>query len=175
MVIFLTLYRIDLLAREGEKDLLGFYGSFRREIIILIMSMMPVSELRGAIPLGVSLGVEPRKVVVLSVLGNMMIVPLLLKLLDPVLHFLARTEFFSGIIGWLRRRTLRRTKEKVKKYRVLGLFLFVAVPLPTTGAWTGCLAASMLQLDFKKSLAAIWSGIVVSGLIVSTFTYHLVL
>ena len=151
------------------------YKLFKREIVILIMSMMPVSELRGAIPLGVSMGVDPKRVVFLSVFGNMLIVPILLKILNPIMRLLATTSLFSSLIAWLKKRTLNRTKEKIRKYSVVGLFLFVAVPLPTTGAWTGCLAASILKLDYKKSLLAIWLGIAVSGLIVSTFTYHIIL
>lgn len=148
---------------------------FKRELIIFIMSMVPVSELRGAIPLGLSMGLEARKVIAISVVGNMLIVPVLLIILDPLMKLLARTEFFTSIIAWLRRRTLRKTKEKIKKYRLVGLFLFVAIPIPTTGAWTGCLAASILKLDFKKSLLAIWGGIITSAFIVSIFSYHIIL
>lgn len=147
----------------------------KKEILILLMSMMPISEVRGAIPLGASLGVSPERSIILGILGNMFIVPILLIILNPLMNYLLKFKVFNRPLDWVKDRTLRKTRDKIRKYSSLGLFLFVAVPIPTTGAWTGCLAATLLKLDFKKSLLAIWGGVLASGLIVSIFTYHIIL
>ena len=155
--------------------MLGFDLEFiKKEIIILLMSMMPISEVRGAIPLGATMGVSPERSIILGIVGNMFIVPILLIILNPIMNYLFKYKIFKSPIDWVKKRTLRKTRSKIKKYSILGLFLFVAVPLPTTGAWTGCLAATLLKLDFKKSLLAIWAGVIASGTIISIFTYHII-
>ncbi len=141
------------------------------ELIVLIVAAMPLSELRGAIPLGIALGLSPIHSTIISILGNMMIVPILLKILNPVMNYLEKTVLFSRIVAWIKRRSLKRSRDTIKKYSLLGLFILVAVPLPTTGAWTGCIAASLLRLDFKRALISIMFGIFTAGIIVSTISY----
>ncbi|MCF6459932.1 COG2426 family protein [Clostridium sp. Cult3] len=143
----------------------------KREILVIIVAAMPLSELRGAIPLGISLGLSPIHSTIISILGNMMIVPILLKILNPLMNYLERTALFSKFIGWVKRRTMKRTRNTIKKYSLLGLFILVAIPIPTTGAWTGCIAASLLKLDYKKALFVILSGVLTAGIIVSTISY----
>lgn len=143
----------------------------KREILVIIVAAMPLSELRGAIPLGISLGLSPIHSTIISILGNVMIVPILLKILNPLMNYLERTALFSKFIGWVKRRTMKRTRNTIKKYSLLGLFILVAIPIPTTGAWTGCIAASLLKLDYKKALFVILSGVLTAGIIVSTISY----
>ncbi|HSH36688.1 small multi-drug export protein [Schnuerera sp.] len=145
----------------------------KREILVLLMAAMPISELRGAIPLGISLGLSPIHSTIISIIGNMAIVPVLLKTLNPVMIFMEKTYFFSKFIGWVKRRTLKRTRATIKKYSLLGLFILVAIPIPTTGAWTGCIAATLLKLDYKNALIVILSGVLTAGLIVSTISYQI--
>ena len=143
----------------------------KREILVILMAAMPISELRGAIPLGISLGLSPIHSTIISILGNMMIVPILLKILNPLMNYLEKTVLFSKFIGWVKKRTMKRTRNTIKKYSLLGLFILVAIPIPTTGAWTGCIAASLLKLDYKKALFVILSGVFTAGIIVSTISY----
>lgn len=145
----------------------------KREIIVIIVAAMPLSELRGAIPLGISLGLSPIHSTIISIIGNMLIVPILLKILNPIMNYFEKTVLFSKTIGWVKRRTLNRTRKTIKRYSLLGLFILVAIPIPTTGAWTGCIAASLLKLDFKKALFAILSGVLTSGLIVYSISYQI--
>lgn len=143
----------------------------KREILVIIVAAMPLSELRGAIPLGISLGLSPIHSTIISILGNMMIVPILLKILNPLMNYLERTALFSKFIGWVKRRTMKRTRNTIKKYSLLGLFILVAIPIPTTGAWTGCIAATLLRIDYKNALFVILSGVFTAGIIVSTISY----
>lgn len=140
--------------------------SFKKEIYVVLMAMLPVIELRGAIPMGRAMGFTSEKSMILSLLGNLLIVPILLKVLVPIMNIFERTKVFNKTIGKIKKRTLRKTKDKIKKYSVFGLFFFVAIPIPTTGAWTACVAASLLKLDYRKSLIAISTGVLVAGIIV---------
>ncbi len=151
--------------------MIGILEGLKREIIVMVVAMMPVSELRGAIPLGISLGLSPIHSTLISIAGNILIVPFLLKLLHPIMTYFEKTYLFSKTIGWVKRRSMRKAKT-IKKYSLLGLFIFVAIPIPTTGAWTGCVIASLLKLDFNKAFLAISSGVVTAALIVSTISYR---
>jgi len=154
--------------------MLNIIEEIKNELLVIILAAMPLSELRGAIPLGISLGFSPLHSTMLSLIGNMMIVPILLKILNPIMNYFEKTFIFSKTIGWIKRRTLRKTKDTIIKYRLLGLFILVAIPIPTTGAWTGCIAASLLKIDYKNALFVILAGVLVSGLIVFTLSYHIV-
>ncbi|MBU5427820.1 small multi-drug export protein [Tissierella pigra] len=153
--------------------MLELIEELRIEIMVIFFSMLPIVEVRGAIPLGISLGLSPVHSAILGIIGNIIIVPFLLKLLYPIMSFFEKTVIFSKTIGWIKRRSMKKSRT-IKKYSLIGLFIFVAVPIPTTGAWTGSVIASMLKLDFKKSLMAISLGVVSSGLIVLTISYGIV-
>ncbi|NLW22191.1 MAG: small multi-drug export protein [Tissierellia bacterium] len=154
--------------------MLGLIEEVKREILVIVMAAMPISELRGAIPLGISLGLSPIHSTIISIIGNMAIVPILLKILNPVMNYFEKTVLFSKFISWVKRRTLKKTRDTIRKYSVWGLFLFVAIPIPTTGAWTGCVAATLLKMDYKKALLVILSGVLVAGIIVYTVSYSIV-
>ena len=154
--------------------MLELFDSMREELIVLSVAAMPISELRGAIPLGVSMGMDPLYSTLISIIGNILPVPFLLKLLEPIMAYLEKTRLFSKAVGWVKRRAIKKSKDKIKKYSVLGLFIFVAIPFPSTGAWTGCVIATLLKIDFKKALVAIVSGVVMAGIIVFTLTYSIV-
>lgn len=154
--------------------MLELFDGMREELIVLSVAAMPISELRGAIPLGVSMGMDPLYSTLISIIGNILPIPFLLKLLKPIMAYLEKTRLFSKTVGWVKRRALKKSKDKIKKYSILGLFILVAIPLPSTGAWTGCVAATLLKIDFKKALVAIVSGVVMAGIIVFTLTYSIV-
>ncbi|NBI07383.1 COG2426 family protein [Senegalia massiliensis] len=136
----------------------------KRELAVIIVGATPIFELRGAIPLGVSMGFTPIQSTILSIIGNILPIPFLLLLLKPIFKFLRRYDKFDRIIEWIENRTLRRSK-RMKKYTLLGLYLLVAVPLPTTGAYTGSLAASLFNIRFKFAFPTIVAGVITAGVI----------
>lgn len=140
------------------------------EMVTIIVAALPVSELRGAIPLGVFTLKEPlSKVFFLSILGNLIPVIPLLLFLKPVSEKLRRFRLWRKFFDYL----FERTKKKaaiVEKYEALGLVLFVAIPLPVTGAWTGCIAASLFKIRLRYALAAISLGVLIAAMIVSAIT-----
>lgn len=133
------------------------------------MSMVPVVELRGAIPLGVAAGLHPLAAAAAAVLGNMVPVPFILLLLRQVFTLLRRVPWLGEKVDWLERRAHLKGR-MVKKYRLLGLMLLVAVPLPGTGAWTGALVAVMLDIRFRNALPAIALGVLAAGAVVTAAT-----
>ncbi|MBU4345831.1 MAG: small multi-drug export protein [Candidatus Omnitrophica bacterium] len=137
-----------------------------KECLVMIVGALPVSELRGAIPLALSLGMPLAKAYLLSVLGNIIPVIPLLFLLEPVSSRLRRFKVCARFFDWLFART-RKKADLIQKYEALGLALFVAIPLPVTGAWTGAVAASLFKIKFRYAFLAILLGILLAGLIVS--------
>ncbi|MCK4995001.1 MAG: small multi-drug export protein [Candidatus Omnitrophica bacterium] len=149
--------------------LVNIFGNLSPQWIVVIVSAMPVSELRGAIPIGIMLGVTPVKVFVLAVFGNLIPVLPLLYFLEPVSERLRKFPFFKKFFDWLFERTRKKSKI-IEKYELLGLMLLVAIPLPMTGAWTGCIAASLLKLEKKFSFFAVGTGVAIAGVIVTILT-----
>lgn len=132
---------------------------------MVIMGALPVSELRGAIPLALSFGMPAPKAFWLSVTGNLIPIIPILFLLEPVSNRLRRFRIWSRYFDWLFERTRKRAKQ-VQRYEFLGLILFVAIPLPMTGAWTGAIAASLFKVKFRYAVAAIVLGVLIAGVIV---------
>ena len=134
-----------------------------------VMAMVPVVELRGAIPLGVAAGLPPAVAAVTAMIGNMVPVPLILLLLRKVFVLLRRVSWLGPKIDALEKRAHLKGR-KVKKYRTLVLVLLVAVPLPGTGAWTGALVADVLDIRMKTALPAIAVGVVIAGCVITAVT-----
>lgn len=145
--------------------MLVFIESIKRELLVIFFSMVPISELRGAIPLGISLGLSPIHSTIISICGNILIVPILLKILHPLIIFFEDTFIFKYTIGVVKNKAIKKA-DSIKTYSLIGLFLFVAIPLPTSGAWTASVIASVLKLDKKKAFTSIALGIIVAGLII---------
>lgn len=144
-------------------------GNLPPQWLVVIVSAMPVSELRGAIPIGIMLGLTPVKVFVLAVIGNLLPVLPLLYFLEPVSEKLRKILFFKKFFDWLFERTRKKSKI-IEKYELLGLIILVAIPLPMTGAWTGCIAASLLRLEKKLSFFAVGAGVTIAAIIVTVLT-----
>lgn len=142
---------------------------FGKLAAVFCMSMVPVVELRGAIPLGVAAGLHPLAAAAAAVLGNMVPVPFILLLLRQVFALLRRVPWLGEKVDWLERRAHLKGR-MVRKYRLLGLMLLVAVPLPGTGAWTGALVAVMLDIRFRNALPAIALGVLAAGAVVTAAT-----
>ena len=137
---------------------------------IFLIAALPISELRGAIPYGLAKGVPIWIVWVLAVAGNMLPVPFILIFLHPIEKFLRRWRFWGRLLDKIFEYTRRKTKKSIEKWESLALIIFVAIPLPVTGAWTGSLAAYLFGLDFKKSMACIFIGVIMASIIVMAAT-----
>jgi uncharacterized membrane protein len=138
-----------------------------KELSVIILGMLPVFELRGAIPLGFYLGLPFTKTFILAFFGNLMPVIPLYFLLQPVSIWLSRMPVFKTFFNWLFSHTKKRA-EIIQRYEALGLMLFVAIPLPITGAWTGTIAAVLFKIRFKYTILAVGLGIIIAGFIVTT-------
>ena len=139
-------------------------STVKNELIIIFFSMLPVVELRGGIPLGISMGFSPLQSFFLSNIGNLIPIPFLILFYRPIIRYIARSKDFVKPASWIVKK-VDSSSHKVKKYQLLGLFLLVAIPLPTTGAWTGSGVAAFLKLDFKKSWLVISLGVIAAGCI----------
>lgn len=143
-----------------------------RNLCVLICSMIPVIELRGAIPLGAALGMPFWQNYLFSVIGNMLPIPVILLCVDAVLRFMqrCRVKIFNKISGFIFRKA-EKHRPKIEKYSFWGLFMFVAVPLPGTGAWTGSLVAALIGMKFWKAMLSIFLGVLAAGLVMSVVSY----
>jgi len=139
------------------------------ELAVFLIGTLPVFELRGAIPVAVGYyGMPPSQAYLLSVVGNLVPVVPLLLFLEPVSDWLRnRFGFFEAFFTWLFERTHRKHSERYDKYGALALIPFVAIPLPVTGAWTGCAAAFVFGIKFRYSLPAITFGVLFAGVVVT--------
>ncbi len=138
-------------------------------IKVLILSMLPISELRGAIPYGVSLGFSPLKASIISIFGNAIIVPILFFLLKPVFEYLKKIDSIKNFIHSYEKRAGSKLA-KYEKYKFWGIVLLVGVPLPTTGVYTGIVASHVVGMDAKKSILANIIGVCISGTIMFILT-----
>ncbi len=133
---------------------------------IIFISMLPVIELRGAIPIGIGMGMPTVEVLILSIVGNLIPVLPILLLFQPISKLFLRFEWYNNFYNWLYKRSLNKGKSKLDKYGAAGLFILTAIPLPTTGAWTASLIAAFLGIKIKYSFIAISLGVVTAGIIV---------
>lgn len=137
---------------------------------VIVVSLLPVSELRGGIPLASHLGMPPWKAYIVAVTGNLLpVIPLLLSL-NKLSEVFSRTPLGEKFFSWLFKRTKKRAAI-IERYEAIGLTLFVAIPFPTTGAWTGCIAAVLFRIRFRYALPAIILGVLIAGGVVSFLTY----
>lgn len=148
------------------KELLNFLSV---EFTVMLTAALPVIELRGAIPVGISLGLSPIHATILSFIGSMIPVPILLFSIRPVFNYLKKTKTFRSMINRLTTRSLRKS-DKIQKYGFGGLILFVAIPLPGTGVWSGTLAAALLDMRFKRAFPAILIGNIIAAIAVMTLS-----
>ena len=152
--------------------MMSFWGTHAGNLMMtMLISMVPVLELRGAIPAGVAAGLSVKEALIVAIVGNMLPVPVIIL-------------FVRKVFDWMRKKSERldrlvcRFEAKAQKqsvmidqYEWLGLVLLVAIPLPGTGAWTGALVAAMLNMRLKRALPAILLGVIIAGIVVSYITY----
>ncbi len=147
-----------------------FLETVGRELCVLFCSMLPIIELRGAIPLGAGLGLYWWQSLCISIVGNLLPVPFILLFMRGVLRLMKKVKGLANIACWLENKA-EKNREKVEKYAFLGLVLFVAIPLPGTGAWTGSLVAAVTGMRFWKSLLSVVIGVLVAGAVMTIVSY----
>lgn len=145
---------------------------FIKYLITFFVGMVPIVELRGAIPIGVGLGLSYFESFICSFLGNIVPVYFIVKYIRPLFDFFGRWKPFKKIIDWATQKATKNIENntRLQNYTALGLFLFVAIPLPGTGAWVGSLIANFLNLPPKKAIPPIIVGVLTAGIIVLTIT-----
>ena len=152
-------------------DALG--GSVGKEAIVFIISMIPILELRGALLVaGPLLGVPVAKAIPLCIIGNIIPVPFILLLITPIFNWMKGTKLFEPMVDKLEAKAMSKS-DKIEKYEFWGLVLFVGIPLPGTGAWTGSLIAALLGVKFKKAFPAVILGIFMATVIMWFISYVL--
>lgn len=147
---------------------------FGKELIVFIISILPILELRGGLIAASLLNVSPLTGYIVSIIGNTLPVPFILLFINKILDWMGKSKikWMNKLSKWLDKKA-RKHKDSIEKYGYLGLTLFVGVPLPGTGAWTGCLAASVLNMDKKKSFISIMLGIIMASIIMMLISYGL--
>jgi uncharacterized membrane protein len=136
------------------------------ELLIFILAALPISEVRGAIPAGLAMGMPLAKVLLISIIGNISFVIPMLFLFEPVSNRLRNLRFWRNFFNWFFERTKRKS-DIIQKYEALGLAIFVGIPLPMTGAWTGCVAAGMFKIKFRYAFISIVAGVFMAAAIVT--------
>ena len=150
-----------------RQKLIELLSNSSHEVVTIVLAMAPVSELRGAIPYAITVGHIPwQQAYVMAVIANFIPVIPILFLIGPVSEYMRRWQTFDRFFNWLFTRTRRKGK-MIERFEVLGLILFVAIPLPITGAWTGSLAAFLFGVRRRIALPAIFLGICIAGVIVT--------
>lgn len=143
-----------------------------REAVIFIISMTPILELRGGLLAAKLLGVDILMAIPICVLGNIIPIPFILLFIKKILQWMKKVKGFAPIALWLEKKAMGKS-DQVKKYEFWGLTLFVGIPLPGTGGWTGALIASLLDIDIKKASLSILLGIAIATVIMSFVSYGL--
>ena len=151
---------------------MGFFNTFIGKIIMtFFISMVPVIELRGAIPIGVGADLPFWVAVLVSIVGNLVPVPFIIIFIKKIFAFMReKMPKLDGLVTRLENKANSKS-ETVQRYAFWGLFIFVAIPLPGTGAWTGALIAAMLEMPLKKAFPSILLGVFSAGAIVTFITY----
>ncbi|MDO4331517.1 MAG: small multi-drug export protein [Eubacteriales bacterium] len=149
---------------------LGQYIS--KEAVVFVISMIPILELRGGLLVAKVIGVPLLTAIPLCIVGNIIPIPFILLFIKQIFKWLKKVPFFEKIIVKLENRAMGKS-DSIKRYEFWGLALFVGIPLPGTGAWTGSLIAALLDIDFKKAIIAELVGIALATVIMSIVSYGL--
>lgn len=149
----------------------GITGSvFGSYALIFIISLLPILELRGGLIAASLLDISPLTAFLVCMAANILVIPFVLFMIEAILSFLSRFKRIGSLIEKFKKKTLKK-KSTIGKYGYWGIMLFVAIPLPGSGAWTGCLLAVLLGLDKKKSFLAALLGVFIAGVVMLIFSY----
>ncbi|MBQ6675417.1 MAG: small multi-drug export protein [Ruminococcus sp.] len=143
-----------------------------KELIVFIISMVPILELRGGIVAASLLGVSITKAIPICIIGNIIPIPFIMMFIRPIFDFLKKTKLLKGLVEKIEKKSLEKS-DKIKKYEFWGLLLFVGIPLPGTGAWTGSLIAVLLEIKPKKAVLPIFLGLILATIIMCIVSYFI--
>ena len=165
------------MVNELVNNLLGLFNGltslkYGKELIIFIISLMPILEIRGGLIAAGILNMDIVKSFIICLVGNIIPIPFILWFITPIFNWLKKTKYLSKLVNKIEKKALSK-KDKIEKAEFWGLFLFVGIPLPGTGAWTGSLIASLIDMNKKKALLAASLGAILAGLIVGTISFGL--
>ena len=163
-----------------EKIIKGFIGLFGgltttvlgKRIFVFIISLMPILELRGGLLAARLINLDPVSSYIIAVIGNILPVPFILWFMGSLLKWMKTRKKLKKISDWIDKK-VEKNREKIEKFGFWGLVLFVGIPLPGTGAWTGCLVASVLEMDKKKSFIAAMIGVFMASIIMMLISFGL--
>ena len=165
------------MAEKLVNAIIGAFGGitgikFGKEILVFIISLMPILELRGGLIAAALLKLNPVSSYIISIIGNIIPVPFILLLISKILDKMrnSKIKFLNKFAGWLDKK-VEKHKGQIEKFGYLGVVLFVGIPLPGTGAWTGSLIASVLELDKKKTFGAVLIGIFMASIIMMLISF----
>lgn len=152
-----------------------FLETVGKEGCVFLCSMIPIIELRGAIPLGATLGLAWWQSYLIAVIGNMVPVPFILLFIRKIIELMSRSKLklFNKIAGWLNGIAVKR-RSKVERFSFWGLALFIGIPLPMTGAWSGSLVAATIRMNFLKAILSALIGVMMAGAIMTLGSYGVV-
>jgi small multidrug export protein len=168
------------MAEKLAKSLINMMGgllslSFGKQLIVFIISMLPILELRGGLIAASLLGLPPIESYLIAIIGNIIPVPFILLLMNKILKAMEKSRFkiFNKIHSFLHKKIMKN-KDSIEKYGFWGLVLFVGIPLPGTGAWTGSIIAAFLEMDRKKAFFAILLGMLMASIIMMIISFGLI-
>ena len=164
----------------NEKLVNGIIGAFAgltttflgKKILVFIISLMPILELRGGLLAASLLGLEPVESYIICIIANLLPIPFILWFINRILDWMRNSKHFNKFAAWLDKK-VDKHKTSIEKYGFWGLVLFVGIPIPGTGAWTGSLIASVLEMDRKKSFIAILIGVFIASIIMMLISFGL--
>ena len=145
---------------------------YGKELIIFIISLMPILEIRGGLIAATLLGLKIVPSFIICLIGNLLPMPFILWFITPILNWLKKTKYMSKIVNKIENKALKK-KDRIEKAEFIGLLLFVGIPVPGTGGWMGSLIAALIGMDKKKALTAITLGVLLAGFIVGTLSFGL--
>ena len=168
------------MAEKLAKSLIGMMSgllslSFGKQLIVFIISMLPILELRGGLIAASLLKLPPLESYIIAIVGNVIPVPFILLLINKILKAMEKSKFkhFNGIYLFVHKKIMKN-KGSIEKYGFLGLVIFVGIPLPGTGAWTGAVIAAFLEMDRKKAFIAILLGMLMASIIMMLISFGLI-
>lgn len=161
---------MDSIVTSLTQDLSGILSG---DLIVFVISLFPILELRGGMLAASFLGLDPERALLLCIAGNLLPMPFILLTVNQIFRRMGRTGIFSPVVNMLERHALEKSG-KIQKYEFWGLLLFVGIPLPGTGAWSGALIAALLRIRLPKAMAALTGGILLAALIMTLLSYGVV-
>ena len=168
------------MAEKLAKSLIGMMGgllslSFGKQLIVFIISMLPILELRGGLIAASLLKLPPLESYIIAIVGNVIPVPFILLLINKILRAMEKSIFklFNKIHSFLHKKIMKN-KDSIEKYGFWGLVIFVGIPLPGTGAWTGAIIAAFLEMDRKKAFLGILLGMLMASIIMMIISFGLI-